>query len=167
VLLFLGSTPNKNLPRVIEALRGLPCVLDIVGEIPEEQKRQLEAAAIAVRNFVHLSAAEMAARYVAADIVLFPSTYEGFGMPILEAQKAGRPVVTSDLSPMKDVAGNAACLVDPLDAGSIRAGIQKVIADNAFREMLVTKGRENAAAYEPAGIAERYYQVYEELLQEV
>ena len=57
----------------------------------------------------------MADRYAAADIIIFPSLYEGFGLPILEGQKAGRAVLTSNIPPMTEVAGGGACLVDPYD----------------------------------------------------
>lgn len=166
-LLFIGSTSNKNLPRVIEALKGVSCILDIVGEIPVQQVKELEAAGIEYRNFLHLTDEEMAKRYTLSDIVLFPSTYEGFGMPIVEGQKAGRVVVTSDLSPMKDVAGGGACLVDPLSVSSIRSGLIKVIQDNVYRETLVKRGMENVRSYELGHIAGIYQNLYKEILKEV
>jgi len=167
VLLFIGSTPNKNLPRVIEALKGVHCILDIVGRIPPQELAQIREAGIEYRNYLNLSDEEMAVRYIECDIVLFPSTYEGFGMPIVEGQKAGRPVLTSNLSPMKEVAGEGACLVDPLSPAAIRQGLIKMVEDNVYREMLVKRGLENVRNYELGHIAGMYQSLYKEILKEV
>ena len=70
-------------------------------------------------------------------MLTFVSTYEGFGLPILESQATGRPVVTSNVSSMPEVAGDAACLVNPYDADSIREGILRVINDDAYRKDLM------------------------------
>lgn len=167
VLLFVGITPNKNLPRVIEAIRGISCILEIIGVVPDEHRSMLEAATIEWRSLSNLSDEEMARRYTECDLVLFPSTYEGFGMPIIEGQKALRPVITSNLSPMKEVAGGAACLVDPMDIDSIRTGLRKVIEDNLYRELLVTRGAENVRQYELEHIAGKYQSLYQEICKEV
>jgi glycosyltransferase involved in cell wall biosynthesis len=166
VLLFIGSTPNKNLPRVAEALKGIPCRLDIVGAPPDEDLRLLENAGVTYSVSSGLSGEQIAARYIAADIVLFPSTFEGFGLPIVEGQKAGRPVITSNLDPMREVAGSGACLVDPHDPASIRAGVQKVIGDEAYREQLVRNGFANVARFETRVVANQYLDCYKKLLSE-
>ena len=166
VILFIGSTPNKNLLRVIPALQGIPAHLHIVGEIPEEARLLLQEHSIDHSMSVRLNEAELAACYNKADLVLFPSTYEGFGLPILEAQKAGRPVVTSDLSPMKEVAGGAACLVDPFSIESIRSGILKVIQDGSYRDELVRKGKENVRQYDRETIAGQYLACYRKLINQ-
>jgi glycosyltransferase involved in cell wall biosynthesis len=164
VLLFLGSTPNKNLLRTIPALEGIPCLLDVVGDLSAEAIRLLEKFEIKYRRASNLTDEEVAEKYCGADLVLFPSTFEGFGLPIIEAQKAGRPVVTSDLDPMREVAGGAACLIDPYAASSIRDGILKVINDKAYREKLVQAGFQNVERFDTATIVSQYISCYQRLL---
>jgi glycosyltransferase involved in cell wall biosynthesis len=163
VILFIGSTPNKNLDRVIEALQGLSCVLEIVGTLSSASQKALAKRGIGYRVFQNLSENELADRYAGCDLVLFPSLYEGFGLPIIEGQKAGRAVITSNLSPMKEVAGGAAFLVDPNDPASIRSGLKRVIEDQAFREMMIGRGFENVKQYAAQHIAGQYIALYHKI----
>ncbi|MBS1659717.1 MAG: glycosyltransferase family 4 protein [Bacteroidetes bacterium] len=165
VLLFIGITPNKNLPRTIQALEGFRCVLNIIGPLSDEVKVLLEKHAIKYTNSYNLSDQELAEQYRKADIVLFPSTYEGFGMPIIEGQQTGRPVITSNLSPMKDVAGEGACLINPYDQEAIRDAVTKVAADRQYREQLIEKGFQNVSRYSAAAIASTYESCYQELIE--
>lgn len=164
-ILQIGTKPNKNLERVAAALEGLSCRLVVVGELTPPQEDVLRRHGIAFDNRVGLSREELLAEYVAADLVLFASTYEGFGLPIVEAQAVGRPVVTSNLSSMPEVAGEGACLVDPFEAASIRAGVDRVIADEPYRQGLVDRGFANAARFSAAAVAERYAALYREIAE--
>lgn len=160
-ILHVGTALNKNLPRLIEALAGLPCVLVIVGPIDGSVRGRLEALGIEFENFVDLPSAELLRQYKVCDIVAFVSLYEGFGMPIIEAQAVGRSLVTSNRPPMSEVAGEGACLVDPADVASIRSGIDRIISDAQFRERLVERGFENVKRFRPEVIARQYLALYE------
>lgn len=159
-IMHLGTKPNKNLPRLIEVVRGLSCRLKIIGPLNESLRRQLSAAELDYVAVDSLSEAELVDAYRDCDLVSFVSTYEGFGLPILEANAVGRPVVTANISSMPEVAGDAACLVDPFDVDSIRNGLRRVIEDGAYRDELVQRGFENVKRFEAAAVADQYLSLY-------
>jgi glycosyltransferase involved in cell wall biosynthesis len=163
-ILHVGTTPNKNLGRVVAALHGLPCVLVIVGEVPADIRRELEANAIRHENFVGLDHAAMLGLYRDADIISFPSTYEGFGMPILEGQAIGRPVLTSDREPMRSVSGQGgALLIDPESVAAIRQGFVELLSDGGLRARLVAAGHDNSRRYSLDSVADGYLKLYRRL----
>ncbi len=160
-ILHIGSAPNKNLHRHIEALRGLPCVLHIVARLGETEKRLLDQCGVEYECTPDLDDSGIVQAYARCDILLFASTLEGFGMPILEAQSVGRPVVTSNCSSMPEVAGDGACFVNPLDVVSIREGVLRVIQDAEFRETLVQRGYENTQRFQTRAVAAAYIRLYD------
>jgi glycosyltransferase involved in cell wall biosynthesis len=163
LILHIGTAPHKNIKRVAHALQGIRCRLEIVGNLDLEQKQALAKFGIEYSSSGDLTDAEILEKYRAADIVEFCSTYEGFGMPIIEANATGRPVVTSSIEPMASVAGEAACLVDPYKPTSIRSGILRVIEDRHYREELVRLGFENAKRFSAEAVAQSYMALYREL----
>jgi glycosyltransferase involved in cell wall biosynthesis len=155
-ILQIGITPNKNIPNLIKALSGIKCRLKII---------LLKTGKI-VYEFAHgLSDAEMRAEYEKADIVAFCSTFEGFGLPIIEAQSMQTPVLTSNISPLREVSGGAAFLADPRQVNEIRAGILKIIEDEEFRRDMIERGIANVTRFEPRFIAGLYENLYEEILK--
>ena len=162
-ILQVGTKKNKNIVRLIPALAGLPCKLQIIGPLTDSLRNQLDASMISYENWSNLRLDEVVRKYQQCDLLTFCSTYEGFGMPIVEANVVGRPVVTSGVSSMPEVAGNAACLVDPFDTASIRAGISRVIEDADYRSELIANGRINAERFDANNIAEQYLAIYREM----
>ena len=162
-ILQIGTAPNKNIPRLIEALKGIPCVLEIVGKQNDEYEQLLKSNNVQYEYKWGLTDEQMLHRYEEADIITLASTYEGFGMPILEGQAVGRPVITASVFSMPEVAGDAAVMVDPYNVGSIREGLLKIINDDAFRDELVRKGRENIKRFDAEKIALQYYELYKDV----
>ena len=165
-ILQVGTMPNKNVERLITALVGIRCKLRIIGKLSEAQRHLLNESRIRFENVAGLSNSEMTAEYKGSDIVAFCSTYEGFGLPIVEAQALGKPVITSNISPMTETSGGAACLVDPFDVESIRRGIERTINDDEFRQEIVQAGVANASRFRADEIAQRYEKLYEEIARD-
>ena len=159
-LLQIGTSPNKNLEVVAEALAGLDCELVIIGKLTLNQIRVLTQRSVRYTNFVNLSRSALLEQYHCCDMVVFASTYEGFGLPIVEANAVGRPVITSNIWSMPEVAGEAACLVDPFEVASIRTGISRVIEDATYREFLVERGFENVKRFQIENITAQYEALY-------
>jgi len=164
-ILFVGTTKNKNLDRLIEALKDIPSILDIVGPLSEQQLNKLNENQITYEQSQGLTQQALRAKYTNCDLVAFPSIYEGFGLPIVEAQATGRPLLTSDLSPMRDVAGEGACLVRPYNVSSIRGGLLKIIDDVDYRKELIIKGKVNVERFSLDNVTQQYASMYRELIQ--
>jgi glycosyltransferase involved in cell wall biosynthesis len=162
-VLQVGAGPNKNLERVAAALQGLPVHFHVVGRITDEQRRLMDLLGLSYSQDTDLSDGEMQIAYQRSGLLVFASTYEGFGLPILEAQACGIPVVTSAIPPMCDIAGGAAVLVDPYDPASIRRGIETVLDDSELRSRLSASGRLNASRHTAAAIAAQYADTYRRL----
>lgn len=163
VVLHMGTKSNKNLERVIDALKDIDCKLTIVGKLNDSQIALLKRAAINFENHYDVSYEEIAEFYHKCDVVSFPSTYEGFGVPILEANAAGRPIIAGDIPVLHEVAGDAACFVNPFDVNSIRDGFLKILSNNEFRETLIKAGLENINRFSPETITEKYNDIYRTL----
>ena len=163
-ILHVGTDKNKNLNRLIEAIKDLNCKLDIIGVLQKEQLKKLEENKIEYENFTYLTEDEVFARYQACDLLFFASTYEGFGMPIVEANTVGRPVITSNLLSMPEVAGDAALIVDPYNITQIKEGIKDLINNDDLRKKLIFNGYRNATRFSLADIAEQYKKLYLQLI---
>lgn len=166
-LLFVGAAnQRKNLRTLLAAYRRYrartvdPVPLALAG--PE---RDVFAAfeydlPAGVQALGYVPDAQLGWLYRNAAAFVFPSLYEGFGLPIVEAMHAGTPVVTSDRGAMAEVAGDAAHLVNPLDAGCLAAGIERVLSNGTYRKRLTERGVERAATFTWDRAAARTVDVY-------
>ena len=157
-VLSVGSLePGKNRARLFRAMRalkddGIDARLAIVGQ--PAWKYEAEAALVdelGVGDRVHylgyVPATDLPGLYNAASVFAFPSLYEGFGLPVIEAMACGVPVLTSEVSATAEVAGDAAVLVDPRNVDSIRHGLRSLLDDPLLREHYGRRGLERAAAF--------------------
>jgi len=151
LLVVATLEPRKNLDRLVRAYASLPTAtkarhpLVIVGArgwLNRDLERTiapLEAAGI-VRRLGYVGEDELPQIYAGAHAFAFPSLYEGFGLPVLEAMASGVPVLTSNVSSLPEVAGDAALLVDPTDEDSLRDGLARVLDDSAWRRNASARG---------------------------
>ena len=108
-------------------------------------------------NVYNLTDEEMLQEYEKVDIVVFPSIYEGFGMPIMEAQAIGRAVITTRRAPMDWVVGKDAALLDnPLDIQEYRTLFERLVRDDNYRAQVIVAGLENVKRFRPEMVVERY-----------
>src|SRR5581483_3199010 len=118
------------------------------------------AAAVSVEGYLDDQA--VAAAYASATATVYPSLYEGFGLPILESMAAGTPVICGDNSALRETAGDAGLVVDPRDAGAIAAAMLRLIDDPSHGEALSQAGRERAATFSWERCAREHAKVYAE-----
>ena len=168
--------PRKNLARLVEAFVALPAELRaghqlaLVGPRGWDVEETLSAAAASPEDVAvlgHVDEDRLHALYAGAACFAYPSLYEGFGLPVLEAMTAGAPVVTSTVSSLPEVAGDAALLADPRDVRSIRDALAAVLGDPDRAQALRTAGRERAAGFSWARTAAATRDVLRGLAAEV
>jgi len=164
VILAVGTKPNKNLENIIRAVIGIKCTLLVVGRMSELQLSMLREHSIEYENIYNVPYEKIIEAYARCDILCFPSLYEGFGLPIIEAQTIGRPVITSNYGAMKEIGGEGAILVNPLDVLGISEALKKLFIDEKLRESLVEKGRKNILRFDAQKIADQYLNIYHKLL---
>jgi len=147
-ILQLGTAPNKNIENLAKGLVGIKCELIIVGKLSSSQLQALKKNKINFKEYDYaLTNQEIVNLYNGCDIISLISTYEGFGMPIVEGNLVGRPVISSKLSSMPEIASDAAILVDPYDVDEINKGVKSIIEDKNLREKLILNGYSNAKKY--------------------
>jgi glycosyltransferase involved in cell wall biosynthesis len=176
-LLFLGSEkPHKNLQGVVRAfaearrLAPLPHVLALAGPPPESPAR-LEAliAALDLRDHVVrpglVADEDLPGLLAGADALLYPTLYEGFGLPVVEAMACGTPVLTSSTSALEEIAAGYAYLVDPMDVDAVARGIVALATDEVLRADFRELGRKRALDFSWDKAAEKTLEVYRAALR--
>jgi glycosyltransferase involved in cell wall biosynthesis len=167
VMAFGGITSNKNLERLLEAFRiartrhGMSHRLVIVGRVPPSIRLSDTEGAIATG---YLDEPGLAGVLAGADALVFPSIYEGFGLPVLEAMAAGVPVVCSNATAVPEVAGDAAVYFDPLDVEDMASRVALVAGDERLRSDLASRGRARAASFSWERAARETLAIYRRVL---
>lgn len=167
LLAFGGITPNKNLERLLQAYtvarnrHGIPQRLVVVGRLPSSVRAQYTAGVVATG---YLDEPELARVLEDADALVFPSLYEGFGLPVLEAMAVGVPVICSDATAIPEVAGDAAVYFDPRDTEDMASKIARVAHDEALRGDMAARGRVRAAGFSWERAARETLAIYRRVL---
>jgi glycosyltransferase involved in cell wall biosynthesis len=176
-VLFLGAMePRKNLLRLIEAWAALkPAVHRQTSLVLAGAEGWLNASVrshvetLGLGNRVHFAGyvegEDIAALYSLATVFAYPSLWEGFGLPVLEAMACGTPVLTSDISSLPEVAGDAAVLVPPTDVEAIADGLLRLLGDAALRADLAERGRRQAASFSWERCASETLAVYNSVVR--
>ena len=179
-LLYAGRiSPHKNVVRIIEAFSALKTELGKDGKLPDlkliiigdELSKHPDLRRTVIRSgvqndvrflgFVPIDVLRIF--YDAAKVFIFPSLYEGFGLPPLEAMSHGTPVVTSNTSSLPEVVGSAAVLVNPENVFDIMHALHRVLLDQPLRERLKQRGYEQAARYSWEASVKRILEVYQDI----
>jgi len=138
-----------------------PVLVDIPKDVTAEVTSNFASEPLHLPGYT--SEDDMPAIYGAADLLAFPSLYEGFGLPVLEAMSVGCPVLTSPVSSLGEVAGDAAVLVDPQSVDAIAAGLERALTDRELRAQLVERGLRRAAEFSWKRAAAEHLRLYREL----
>jgi glycosyltransferase involved in cell wall biosynthesis len=176
-VLYAGNVkPHKNLERLIEAFHlvrqgGLDLKLVLIGdEISKYAALRRAVHRYQLHKYVrflgYLPEETLAVMYRLAGVFVFPSLYEGFGLPPLEAMASGTPVVTSNVSSLPEVAGDAAVLVDPYDPRAIADGIRRVVTDRGLHDELRRKGLARAHQFSWETSVRRVREIYHQVAVE-
>jgi len=160
-VISVGINPRKNIDRIIAAFEKVRPGLDLKLVVVGYPYMKIEAPR-GVKILGHIVKDDLPALYSGSKALVYPSLYEGFGFPILEAYKCEIPVVTSNLGIMLELGKNAAVLVNPEETESIAEGIIQAINDS---EALVKKGREEVKKYSWMEVAEKTLEIYEEAIR--
>lgn len=173
-ILYVGRVQaRKNVPRLVEGFaqlkqRGAAHKLLIVGpkdyqfdQLLRTIERTQAAQDIVFTGYV--PAEELPVLFNAGELFVYPSLFEGFGLPVVEAMACGTPVITSRGSSLEEVAGDAAWLIDPYETESLTAGLEKLLGDPALRAAFARKGLERSKHFSYEAAARQVMQLYERL----
>lgn len=173
-ILYVGRIQaRKNLPRLVEAYAEIrkhnaAVRLVIVGKKDWQSEQLLhKIRALGLEPFVSFPGFvpfdDLPLFYNAAEVFVFPSFFEGFGLPVIESMASGIPTITSLGSSLQEVAGDGALLIDPSDTNSIATALQRILTDPNLRQELVTRGLRRAAQFQKDDLAKKTLAVYQSL----
>lgn len=150
ILTVASLDPRKNLARLVDAcnLSGIGKDIKLVIAGRTDRVFNMEVSDDIRKHFIgYVPDEELASLYKNAELFVYPSLYEGFGIPPLEAMSMGCPVILSDIPVFREIFGNAACYVDPVEPVSISVGILKVLNDKTYKDELIRRGLERARMF--------------------
>lgn len=165
MVLHIGTAARKNLDRVMRALYDIPCKLWVVGKMTQKQKQLAQALSLDYCNEFDLPYDRILDLYNKADIISFPSMYEGFGMPVIEANAVGRALLTSHAGALKEIVGDSAYVVNPENCEDIEQGFYRLINDESLRESFIVKGLDNAKRFSASVMINKYKDLYESVVR--
>ncbi|MDB4722247.1 glycosyltransferase [Verrucomicrobiales bacterium] len=162
-VLIIGTGKHKNIDRSIEACKSILGIeLIIIGSLDKDLLKKLNG--IKYTNYFDISDKEIEKKYFESDILLFPSLHEGFGLPILEANTIGLPVITSHIAPCTEVASNAAYYVDPDDSFEIKNAIINLMNGSELKRKLVSNGFVNSNKFSRDKIQGLYLNIFKSVV---
>ena len=168
-VLSIGTVePRKNLSGLVSAWHALPASMrdefDLVLAGPMGWANQATAERVRTARYLgYVPEPDIAALTAAATVFAYPSLYEGFGFPILQAMAAGVPVITSNVSAMPEIAGDAAVLVDPRSLAELRDALSRLLLKPDIRKSMAARGRERAGQFRWAACAAKSWQLFQEI----
>lgn len=171
-LLIVGAIEKrKNAKLIVEALHrtslDIPLVIvgkatDYIDEVRDAiQRYKMEKQILFLHN---VSTVDLPALYAAAKVFVYPSVFEGFGIPVLEALNTGTPVITSLGSCFEETGGDAALYIDPYNVDELGDTIERVISDSALRQQMITEGKKHADNFTDEKIANQLMGIYKKLV---
>jgi glycosyltransferase involved in cell wall biosynthesis len=172
-LLSVGTVePRKNLLGLLEGMVNCKIYIPliVVGKSTDYQQKvqkfiEADLNRLQVYFLPRVEDRELAAMYQMAEVLIYPSFFEGFGLPVAEAQASGCPVITSNISSLPEAGGDAAFYIDPGKPEEIGQALKTVLSDSTLRKSMVSKGRTNAQRFTPAYYALQLEQLYKSVLK--
>lgn len=166
-LLQIGTDNNKNLETTLKVACRLKCKLIVMKPMSEDQKNMAKKLGVDYENIYDVPFEDVVSEYRQCDIVLLPSLFEGLGMPIIEGQAMGKPVITSNLEAMNWTAGDGAALLnDPLNVDEYYNALLKLVNDDCYRECLVKNGKKNIKRFSLEQAVKKYSDLYQSLMDD-
>lgn len=159
-ILHIGTAERKNLLSTIEACKGLDIKLIVIGKLSSTQLEALHKYKIDYTNLYDINYQDIVNYYNLCDLVSFPSSYEGFGVPIVEANVMRKPIFAGDIPILHEVANDSAIFVNPYNVNEVREVIVRLMDDESLREELIKKGIINAIRFQQDKIIKQYEELY-------
>jgi len=165
VIMQIGAGVNKNVDTLLKAVVGLDISLLLVRKPDDEIVRKLNSFGISYEFRYGLTENELCQAYRDCDILYFGSTYEGFGLPVIESQVVGRPVIISNIQSLQEITGGSAFQTELNNSESVRQAIIELVSNHEVYVKYVNLGRRNAVRFNLSSVAKQYCELYTEIIK--